>query len=45
MGKKRNIHRIFVEKPEGNRPLRRPTHKWEGNIKMNLREIGSEGVD
>jgi hypothetical protein len=27
-------------KPEGRRPLRRPRHKWEDNIKMNLQEVG-----
>jgi hypothetical protein len=29
----------MVGKPEGKRPLRRPMHKWEGNIRMDLREI------
>jgi hypothetical protein len=27
------------------RDLRRPRHRWEGNIKMDLKEIGWEGVD
>jgi hypothetical protein len=27
-----------VEKPEGKRPLVRPRHRWEDNIKMDLRE-------
>jgi len=31
-----NIYR----KPEGRRPLRRPRHRWEDNIRMDLREIG-----
>jgi hypothetical protein len=38
-GKKRNIHRIFVGKTEGRRPLRRPRRRWADNIKMDLREI------
>jgi hypothetical protein len=36
---KRNTYRIFVEKPEGRRPMGRPRHRWVGNIKMDLREI------
>ena len=28
-------------KSEGRRPLRRPSHRWEGNIKMDLLEVGS----
>jgi hypothetical protein len=31
--------------PEGERPAERPTHTWEDNIRMNLREIGWESVD
>jgi hypothetical protein len=31
IGKKQNAYRILVEKPEGKRPLRRPTHRWEDN--------------
>jgi hypothetical protein len=30
---------------EGKRPLRKPRHRWEDNIRMDLREIGWEGVD
>ena len=33
--------RIFlVGKPEGKRPLGRPRHRWEDNIKMDLQEVG-----
>jgi hypothetical protein len=31
-------------RPEGKRPLGRPRRRWEGNIKMDLREIGIDGV-
>jgi hypothetical protein len=31
-------------KPEGKRPLRRPRDRWVDNIKMDLREIGCDGV-
>jgi hypothetical protein len=45
MGKKINAYRILVGKPEGKRPLARPTLTWEDIIKMNLREIGWGGMD
>jgi hypothetical protein len=45
MGATRNTYRILVGKPEGKRPLRRPRRSWVGNIKMDLREIGWDGVD
>ena len=31
--------RVLMEKPEGKRPLRRPRHRWEDNIKMDFKEI------
>jgi hypothetical protein len=45
MGKTRNAYRILVLKPEGKRPLRRPRHRWEDNIKMHLRETGCGSMD
>jgi hypothetical protein len=45
MGEKRNGYRILVGKPEGKRPLGRPTSRWMDNIKMNLRETGWGGMD
>jgi hypothetical protein len=44
-GGKRNAYRILVGKPEGKRPLGRPRRRWVDNIKMDLREIGWDGVD
>jgi hypothetical protein len=41
----RNAYKILVGKPEGKSPLGRPRHRWEDNIKMDLREIGWEDVD
>jgi hypothetical protein len=35
----RGVHRILVGKPEGRRPLGRPRHRWEDNIKMDLQEV------
>jgi hypothetical protein len=44
MGEKRNAYIIFVEKPEGKRPLGRETQVGD-NIKMDLREVGWDGID
>ena len=32
-------------KPAGKRPLERPRCRWEDNIKMDLQEVGCEGID
>ena len=39
------LNRVLVGKPEGNRPLGRPRRSWEDNIKMDLQEVGCEGMD
>jgi hypothetical protein len=44
-GEKRNAYSILVGKPEGKRPLRRPRSRWVDNIKIDLRELGWDGVD
>ena len=36
----RGVHKVLVGKPEGKRPLGRPRRRWEGNIKMDLQEVG-----
>jgi hypothetical protein len=45
MGEVRGAHNILVGKPEGRRPLGRPRHRWEDNIKIDLGEIGFGNVD
>jgi hypothetical protein len=45
MGEMTNAYKVLVGKPEGKRQLRRPQHKWENNIRTDLKEIGWEGVD
>jgi hypothetical protein len=43
--KKRNTYRIYVGKPEGKRPLGKPRSRWVDNIKMDLRNVGWDGMD
>ena len=40
MGEGRGVHRVLVGKAEGRRPLGRPRHRWEDNIKTDLQEVG-----
>jgi hypothetical protein len=44
-GEKKNVYRILVGKPEGERSLGRPRRRWVDNIKMDLTETGWDGVD
>jgi hypothetical protein len=36
---------ILVGKPEGKRSFERPGRRWEDNIKMDLQEVVSGGMD
>jgi hypothetical protein len=45
MGEKNNAYKILLGKPEGKRPLGRPIRRWVDNIKVDLREIGWDGMD
>ena len=46
MGEKRGVCRVLVGNPEGKRPLGRPRHRGEDNIKMDLQEVGwRHGLD
>jgi len=40
MGEGRGVQRVLVGKPERKRPVGRPRHRWEDNIKMDLQEVG-----
>ena len=40
-----NAYRVLVGKHERKRPRGIPRHLCEDNIKMNLKEMGYEGVD
>jgi hypothetical protein len=45
MEEKRKVYKVLAGKPEGKRPLERPSRRWEDGIRMDLREIGLGGVD
>ena len=45
MGERRGVYRVLMGKPEGERPLGRPRRRGKDNIKMDLQEVGCEGVD
>jgi hypothetical protein len=42
---RRGLYKVLVGKPERKRPLQRPRHRWEDNIKMDLQEVGCGVVD
>jgi hypothetical protein len=39
-----DMYRISVGKPEGPRLLRRPRYRWKDSIKMDLKEMGCQGM-
>jgi len=45
MGERRGVYRVVVGKFEGRRPIGRPRHRWEDNIKMDLQEVRCRGMD
>jgi hypothetical protein len=45
MGERRGAYRVLTGKHEGKRPLGRNRRRWEDNIKMDLQEVGCEGMD
>jgi len=38
------VYRVLVGKPHGKRPLGKPRHRWEGDIKVDLQEVGWGGA-
>jgi len=44
-GEVRKAYKILVKRPEGKILLRGHRRTWEDNIRMDRREIGSEGVN
>jgi len=45
MGERRSVYQVLVGKSEGKRPLGRPRHRWEDNIKIDLQEVECGGMD
>jgi len=45
MGERRGVFRVLVGKPKGKKPLAKPRHGWEDNIKMDLQDGGCGGMD
>jgi hypothetical protein len=45
MGEGRGMYKVLVGRPKGKRPLGRPRHMWEDNIKLNSRETGINGAN
>ena len=45
MRERRGVYRVLVGKPEGKSQLARPRFRWEDNIKMDLQDVGTGGVD
>jgi hypothetical protein len=39
------MHYAWERKPEEKRPIGRSRRRWEDNVRMDLKEIGCEGVD
>jgi hypothetical protein len=44
MADRRGEYYLLVGRPEVKRPLGRPKHRWENNIKIDLEELGWGGV-
>jgi hypothetical protein len=45
MGEGRGVYRILAGRPEGKRPLGRPRRTWEDDIKIELRDMGTDGAN
>ena len=45
MGEGRGMYRLLVGRPGGKRPMGRPRHRWEDNIKVDLQEVGCGSMD
>jgi hypothetical protein len=44
-GESIGVYRVLVGKPERSKSLGRPRRRWEENIKMDLQEVGSKGME
>jgi hypothetical protein len=39
-GVEESVYRVLAGKPERKRPMGRPKHRWEDNIRRDLLEVG-----
>jgi hypothetical protein len=44
-GESGGVERALVRKSEGKRSLGRPRRRWKLNTKMDIQEVGCEGMD
>jgi hypothetical protein len=44
MAERRGAETVWMGKPEGKRPLGRPTCRWKNNIKMDLQKVECGGM-
>jgi len=45
IGDRRVACRLLVDRSEGKALIRKPWHRWEENIKMNIKKLGWAGMD
>jgi hypothetical protein len=45
MREERKVYKLLMGKFKGKNPLKRPRHRWENRIKMDLRDINWEDVE
>jgi hypothetical protein len=45
MGEGRGVYRVLVGRLKGKKQLGRPRHRWEDNIKTDLKDIGIDGAN
>jgi len=45
IGERRGVYRVLLGKPEGKRPLGRPSRRREDNIKMDFQEVEYAGME
>ena len=45
MGDRQGAFRVLVVRPEGKGPLGRHKRRWENNIKMHIKKIGTQGLN
>jgi len=44
-GGRRDVCRVLVVRPEGKRPLERPSRRWDDNSKWIFSAVGRHGLD